>query len=183
MSEQILQIARRVKELREICGVTVEQIAKELDIDVNTYIRYEENGADIPISVLYTLANMLGVDMTELLTGRTPKLDTYCVAKKGEGVKVDRYPGYTFQSLAYKFIHKKMEPLMVEVEPSVGKPKMVSHTGQEFNLVMEGAIKVYIDEKEIMLEEGDCIYFNPHHPHGQQAMNGKVAKFLTIISE
>lgn len=183
MSEEILQIARRVKELREICDFSIEQVAKELKIDVDTYIIYEEKGADIPISVLYALANLFGVDLTELLTGRTPKLDTYCVARKGEGVKVDRYPGYSFQSLAYKFIHKKMEPLMVMVEPDYEKPKMVTHAGQEFNYVIKGIVKVYIDEKEIILEEGDCIYFNPMHPHGQQAMNGETAKFLTIISE
>ena len=178
-----LEISKRIRELRDISGYLPEQVAAELGISKKTYESYEDTGENIPISVLYHLANFYKVDMSEIITGRTPRLDTFCVVPKGKGVNIDRYPGYTFEGLAYKFMNKIMEPMIVTVEPQEDDPALVSHGGQELNFVLEGSILVLYDDKRLLLNEGDSIYFNPEHPHGQKAMNGKRARFLTVISE
>ncbi len=183
MAEEIMQVASRIKELREICGYSRHAVAKLVGVDYETYKSYEESGADIPISVLYRLAGEYKVDFTEILTGKSPKLKTYCIVKKDKGINIDRYPGYTFESLAYKFKHKIMEPLMVTVEPDDNDHKLVVHEGQEFNYVVEGSILVQFGDESVVLEEGDCIYFDPTLPHGQTALGGKRAKFLTVISQ
>ena len=36
---------------------------------------------------------------------------------------------------------------------------------------------------ELILEEGDSIYFNPLYPHGQVCADDKPAVFLTVIAE
>ncbi|HIV02192.1 MAG TPA: cupin domain-containing protein [Candidatus Aphodoplasma excrementigallinarum] len=183
MSEEIMQVASRIKELREISGYSRHAVAKLVGVDYETYKGYEENGTDIPISVLYKLANEFGVDFTEILTGKSPKLDTYCVVRKDKGINIDRYPGYHFESLAYKFMHKMMEPLMVTVQPDDKDHKLVVHEGQEFNYVVEGTVMVEFGDESVVLEAGDSIYFDPTLPHGQKAMNGKPAKFLTVIAQ
>lgn len=183
MSEEMKQLASRLKEMREICGYSVEDVAARLRISAAQYAHYEESGDDIPISVLYELTNYYKMDMTEILTGKSPKLNTYCVVKKGGSVGIDRYPGYHFESLAHKFKRRIMEPLMVTVDPDNKEMSLITHPGQEFNYVVEGTIMVLIEDEEIVLEEGECIYFDPTLPHGQKAMNNKPAKFLTVIAE
>jgi transcriptional regulator with XRE-family HTH domain len=183
MTDEIKQIALRIKELREISGCTVEELARDLRIDPKTYLSYETDGFNIPISVLYHIAQKFRVDFTEILTGKTPRLDDFCVVKSGHGASIDRYPGYSFQSLAYKFMHKMMEPLLVTVDPEHDDPALVSHLGQEFNFVLEGSIEFIFDDKHVVLEKGDSVYFNPSHPHGQRAFGGKPARFLTVIAE
>ena len=183
MNNELLEISGRIKELREISGYTAEQMAAELAVGLQTYLNYEETGENIPISALYHIANLLSVDMSELITGRTPRLDTFCVVPAGKGVNLDRYPGYTFEGLAYKFMNKVMEPMIVTVEPQEGEPELVTHGGQELNYILEGSVCVLFDEKRLLLNAGDSIYFNPSHPHGQKAMDGRKARFLTVISE
>jgi len=183
MPEEMRQIASRLKEIREISGFTADEIAMRLGVSAARYVGYEENGENIPISVLYALANVYGVDITELLTGTSPRLSNYCLVKKGQSTGVDRYPGYHFESLAYNFKRRIMEPLLVTVEPDEQEMSPVSHPGQEFNFVVEGAVLVVLDGEEILLETGDCIYFDPTLPHGQKAAGGKAAKFLTVIAE
>ncbi len=183
MSEEIKQIANRIKELREICGYSRHAVAKLVGVDYETYKSYEESGANIPISVLYRLAGEYNVDFTEILTGKSPKLRTYCVVKKDKGINIDRYPGYHFESLAYKYKRKIMEPLMVTVLPDDTEHSLVVHEGQEFNYVVEGTLMIEFNDEAVILEEGDSIYFDPTIPHGQKAMNGKRAKFLTVISQ
>lgn len=183
MNEQIHEISSRIREMREISEYSVEFMAKELGISTQVYENYEKSGENIPISALYHMANLFKVDMSEIITGRTPRIDSYCIVPAGKGVKIDRYPGYNFQGLAYRFMNKIMEPMVVTVDPCHGDPELVTHGGQELNFVLEGSVLVIFDDKRLLLETGDSIYFDPRHPHGQKAMNGKPAKFLTVIAE
>ena len=181
MAEELKMIAQRIRELREACDYTPQTLAKELGIDEQVYLDYEEKGENIPISVIYDIANKFHVDFSQILTGKTAHLSNFCVVKKGQGVSVDRCPGYEFQNLAHNYAGKKMEPLIVTVEPGEDAPKLICHDGQEFNYVLEGTIQVIYENKEIELEAGDSIYFDPAHPHGQKAVGDKPATFLTMI--
>lgn len=182
MSERLMEIAARVREMREVAGLTAAQAADRLGITAEQYARYEDAGEDIPISVLYELADALGVDMTELLTGTSPRLHHYCYVKSGEGVKIERFKGYRFQSLAFNFVNRAIEPLLVTVDPEEGrKTSLVTHPGQEFNYVLTGRIRVVIGGASVEMSPGDSLYFNPEIPHGQVALDGKQATFLTVI--
>lgn len=182
--EQMLdQIGERIKGLREACDVSVEEMATELEVSPETYLKWEETGKDVPISAIYHIANHFGVEFTEILTGTGAKIDTYQYVKKGNAKEVDRYPGYFYEDLAWRFSGKIMQPLLVTLEPSDAPAKPVSHTGQEFNFVIEGAIIVNWADKEFILEEGDCLYFNPMFEHGQRCYGDKTAKFVTVIAE
>lgn len=183
MTEELKEIGLRIKGLREACDITREEMARELNVPVATYATYEDTGADVPISALYHIANRFGVDLTEVLTGTAGKLDTYQVVKRGEGRTVDRYPGYHYEDLAWRFGRKIMQPLLVTLDPSDGPAELVTHTGQEFNLVLEGTVIVTYGDKQLVLEEGDSVYFNPTCPHGQKCGGTSPAQFVTIIAE
>ena len=183
MATEMEEIGLRIKGLREACDVTVEEMAAELEVSVETYLRWEETGADVPISAIYHMAREFGVEFTEILTGTAAKLDTYQVVKAGEGREVDRYPGYYYEDLAWRYSGKIMQPLLVVLDPSDEPAKLVTHTGQEFNLVLEGTMVVTWEDKEFELSAGDSIYFNPNHPHGQRCVGDVPAKFVTIIAE
>ena len=182
-STKIQEIAARVKELREISDVSVEEMANQLNMPVEKFLAYENAEVDFPVSVLYEISSFLRVDMTELLTGTSPRLANCSLVRKGEGIAVDRYQGYDFESIAYKFIGRKIEPMIVTVgkETEYNIPPLVSHTGQEFNYVVEGRVRVIFGGKDYLLNEGDCFYFDPMVPHAQTALDGKDAKFLTVI--
>ena len=180
--ESINEIAARIRELREVCDYTQEKLAEELGISAEQYAGYEQNG-DFPISVIYEIANKFRVDFNELITGEPSRIDTYQVVRRGHGKSVSRFPGYRFKDLAFRYADKIMQPLLVTLEPSDEPAKLVTHTGQEFNLVLKGSIVVTFEDKEIILNEGDSIYFNPSYPHGQRCNGDSKARFLTMIAE
>ncbi|AUS95831.1 transcriptional regulator [Clostridium thermosuccinogenes] len=183
MSEQIRQIAERLKELRNIAGLSPEDLAAQLKIPVDTYKEYESGEVDIPVSFLYKVASMFNVELTALLTGEGPKLHTYSLVRAGKGVSIERRKEYKYQSLAYNFANKKAEPFLVTVEPEDESTEVRynSHTGQEFNYVLEGRMKVIIDGHEVVLNEGDSLYFDSGINHAMRALDNKPAKFLAII--
>ncbi len=182
MPEKIRNIASRIRELREIAGISPETLALEFNIPRETYLEYESGNVDIPVGFLYKVAHRFNVDLTDLLTGESPKLHVYALTRKGAGIAVERRKRYKYQSLAYNFVHKKAEPFIVTVDPdSAEMPGVDSHPGQEFNYVLEGTLKVTIDNHELVLEEGDSLYFDAGCKHGMQAMNNNPARFLAII--
>ncbi|MEF9853514.1 MAG: cupin domain-containing protein [Hydrogenoanaerobacterium sp.] len=183
MEQQIMELTSRIRELREVCGYTQDELASELEISPETYRGYESNGLDIPINIIFQIANKFGVDFNELLTGEAGKLDSYHIVRAGEGKNTNRCPGYHFKDLAYRYSHKIMQPLLVTLDPSDAPAALITHSGQEFNMVLSGTVKVTFDKKEMLLNVGDSIYFNPRHPHGQSCVGNEPATFLTVIAE
>ncbi|MEG1686397.1 MAG: XRE family transcriptional regulator [Angelakisella sp.] len=183
MNEQVVQIANRIRELRDVLEMRADELAEQLGICVEDYERYESAQTDIPIGILYGIAAICHVDPTLLLTGLPPKMHSYSLAKKGTGVSIERFPGYRFCSLATNFINREMEPMIVTIEPTGGEPKeWFCHSGQEFNLVLSGRMMVRLGEHELVLEEGDSLYFDPRMSHTQIALDAP-ATFLTVINE
>lgn len=182
MQNEISGIANRIRELREVCDYTQETLAKELGISAADYATYEAEGS-FPISVIYEIANKFKVDFNELVTGAPSRLNTYHVVRRGHGQSVSRFDGYRFKDLAFRYGGKIMQPLLVTLDPSDKMPALVSHAGQEFNLVLKGAVAVVFEDKEIILNEGDSIYFNPTLLHGQRCAGDEKARFLTVIAE
>ena len=76
-----------------------------------------------------------------------------------------------------------MQPFIVTLDPSDKPAELVTHSGEEFNLVLDGTVIVTFDNRELVLNKGDSIYFNPKHPHGQKCGSETPATFLTMIAE
>lgn len=182
MNDQIKQIARRIKELREILDVAAIDLAKQVNLSVEEYQQYENAEVDIPIGVIYGVAAALNVDPTVLLTGDAPRMSDYTIVRQGRGVSVERYKGYKFNSLAFNYIGRQFDPMIVDLEPMEKPPELVTHGGQEFNYVISGTVQLVIGGREFLLNAGDSAFFNPSAPHGQRAVGGPV-RFLTIINE
>ena len=182
MNEYNKDIGNRIRELRELSDITIKEIAEKLNIDEEIYIQYENGDIDIPASFIYELANIFKLDLRLLLTCEESKMTIFDVTRANKGVSVDRSKEYTHENLCSNFIHKKAETFLVTVDPEKNPtPSLNSHPGQEFNYVLEGSLKIYIHNNEIILNEGDCIFFDSTHRHAMVALNDKPAKFLAMI--
>jgi len=183
MLEQIRNIADRIRVLREIAGKSEECAAQELGLTTEIYQKYENGEIEIPVSIMYEISNINNVELTEILTGDAPTLSTWCFVRRGGGVDVERTSKYKYQSLAYNFAHKKSEPFIVTVTPEDDSvPVYLNvHPGQEFNYVIEGVLKIVIKDRELVLNEGDSLYFDSSSPHGMKAVGDKPARFIAII--
>lgn len=181
MNSQLTLISARIKDLREFSDYTTKEFAAKVGMAHEDYIEIESGRVDIPIGSLYNIAAALEIDPTVLLTGENSTDCEAVVVYDGNGMKVERYAGYSFVSLAHKFIGRKMEPMIVTLKSGI-EPELVKHTGQEFNYVLSGKLRVLVGNKEYYLRTGDCIYFDPNIPHAQISMEEE-SKFLTVILE
>jgi quercetin dioxygenase-like cupin family protein len=183
MSETAREIIERVRVLREIEGISAGALAAELGFDPPEYDRWEAGEQDFPVGALVEIAVRFGVDLSELITGKTSKLKTFCLTRAGEAPEVSRRPMYAYWNLAYNFHRKKAEPFLVEASADTeGKAlSLNTHPGQEFNYVLEGRLLISVGGHEVELGPGDCIYYDSGEPHGMKAVGGRGARFLALV--
>ena len=183
MSDQIKQIAERLRGLRDVLELTPEEVAESCHLTVEEYLDMESGETDISVSVLQQIARKYGIALDVLMFGEEPKMNTYFLTRCGAGVSVERTKAYRYQSLASGFRGRVADPFLVTVEPKPDDTPMHfnSHEGQEFNLVIEGRMLLNLNGKELILNPGDSLYFDSSIPHGMKALDGKTVKFLAII--
>mgnify|MGYP004448587993 CR=1 FL=1 len=181
-AEQMKDVADRLKGLRDVMDVSVEEAAKVCGIPVDLYKQYEDGTLDVPLGVLFSMSREYKIDLATLINGEEPRQVSYFVTPKGKGTTVNRLSDYHFESLAFGYAHRKSDPFLVSINPGdIKEIHATTHPGQEFNYCLEGDMVVVIGESEVVLHEGDSIYFDSTKPHGQNCLNGKPCKFITII--
>lgn len=182
---KLQEMAGRIRTLREIAEFTPAQMAEKTGISVETYIRCEQGKEDLNFAFLYRCALALGVDVTDIIEGASPKLSTYMVTRKGEGQHIEQAHGLTYYNLAARFKNRIANPLYVRAEYSEAAQysdiQLTTHYGQECDIVIEGRLKVQVGEHIEILEEGDSIYYDSSTPHGMIAMDGKDCLFYAIV--
>ncbi len=183
--EKLMEVARRIREMREIDGVSVEEMAEKTEVSVEEYLNYEAGKNDFPFSFIHKCSLAFGIDMTDILEGQSAKLRSYTVTRKGEGQDTAKENGIEIQSLAPKFKGKIAEPYWVryEFDPSLqDKPiNLATHSGQEFDFIMKGRLKVQVGDHVEYLSEGDSIYYNSSTPHGMIAVDGEDCLFVAVV--
>lgn len=183
MDEQIRQIAERLRGLRDVLDLSVEEMAANCQLSTDELTRAESGEHDISVSLLQKVARHSGVALDALMFGEEPKMSTYFLTRAGKGVSIERTKAYRYQSLAAGFKNRTADPFIVTVEPKPESEPMHfnTHAGQEFNLVLEGRLLLSIGDKELTLNQGDSIYFDSTLPHGMKALDQRTVKFLAII--
>jgi len=69
MTEQIKQIAERIKEIREISGISAETLAIKLGIPNDTYLKYESGNSDIPVGIIFEISELFNIELSVMLGG------------------------------------------------------------------------------------------------------------------
>ncbi len=134
-SNQLMEIASRIKELREIMGWSTLEMAEKTQVSEDAYVTYENAGADLPFSFIHKCALAFGVDLTDLLEGNNQaRLSTYTVTRKGKGQRTAKEEGIDIANLAPKFRDKIAEPYWVKYEYSAQQQnqpiQLDTHSGQ-----------------------------------------------------
>ncbi len=184
--EKLNEVALRIREMRQIAGFSQEEMAEKTETALADYIALEEGKLDFPFSFIHKCSQVFGIGMSDLLEGTTnARLSSYTVTRKGKGLQTAKEDGIDIQSLAPKFRDKLAEPYWVRYEYDASlenKPiHLATHSGQEFDLVISGKLKVQIGDHTEVLGEGDSIYYDSSTPHGMIAVEGEDCVFCAVV--
>ena len=163
-AEKLFEIATRIKEMREISGLSQEEMAEKTDVSLEEYRNFESGTQDFPFTFIHKCSLVFDIGVTDILEGVSAHLSFYNVTRKGEGQETAKEPGIDIKNLAPLFRKKIAEPYFVKYEFSQelqNRPiHLTKHKGQEFDYVISGCLKVQVGDHIEYLNEGDSIYYN-----------------------
>ena len=182
MEHKIKEIADRIRELRIITGLTVEDMASRTGLTVEEYEQCEAGNRNLSIAFLYHCTLSFGVDMGDILEGKSPKLRSYALTRRGEGQKIEEAHNMIGYNLAAGFRNRIALPLYMKLNyrPNA-KIELVTHEGQECDIVIKGQMKIQIGQHTEILNPGDTIYYDSGTPHGMMAVGGEDCAFYAIV--
>ena len=139
------EVAARIKEMRQIEGISVETMAKLTDVTREQYIECEEGTRDLSFAFIYRCALAFKVGVTDIIEGESANLKSFTVTRRGEGQKIDQAHGMVYHSLAANFKNRVSEPLYVNCIYDENAERkdidLTTHAGQELDIVLTGSSK------------------------------------------
>jgi transcriptional regulator with XRE-family HTH domain len=179
-------VGERIRKLREAQDMSLEQVCKLTGIDAARLSAYEDGTAVPPIGVVIQLSRVLGSKMEGLLHGGGTVSESLTICRSGESLGGEQ--GGTEQSYAYQSLTRPgtaghlMEPFLLSFDPAVPPGVPITHDGQEFVYVVEGAIELFYDGRNYRLEKGDSAYLSSSLPHTFHGLGDSVARMLAVVS-
>lgn len=185
MQPTFIEIAERIRALRDIMEISVGEMAEVTGVSPEEYARLEEGQDDFSFTFLYKCAERFGVDLMEIVNGEQPHLMGCTVVRKGEGLPINRRRGFKYEHLAANFQNKIAEPFIVTapyIEEEQHSPIALStHEGQEMDYILSGSLKFVHNGHFVVLNEGDSVYYDSGKGHGMIAVGGDSCKFISIV--
>jgi len=181
-------IGAKIKKLRLAKKMTLQAVARETGFSSALISQIENNNVSPPIATLSRIAKFFDVKIGMFFTEEEEEC-RYEVVRRGERKHIPRVisrsgtsQGYSYESLSFRKQNKKMEPFLLTVTEKAPEENTYSHDGEEFLFVMKGSAELLLDDKRVLLDEGDCVYFDSSMKHRLLSVDGSEVSVLAVIT-
>jgi transcriptional regulator with XRE-family HTH domain len=184
MEDYLIGIGKRIKEIRKMGNNTISEIATRTGVTAGLISRIE-NGRTIPsLPVLLKIINALEVEVTEFFGGM-PQVNgaKFIVCRKEDHSLIEKEDEAV--GFAYSYIFGKQmnalgfEAVLLEIKPNSKRDKIATDAF-EFKYMLSGECVYVLDNEEVLLKEGDSIFFDGRIPHVPINRSTSTAKMLVL---
>jgi transcriptional regulator with XRE-family HTH domain len=190
-----LAIGSFIRRRRTELGKTLKEVAQECNYSVSYLSQVERGVANPTLSSIKHIGHALDFTIGELLSadmvagsdkpsnGEEFEDPGFAVSRIGSRKRI-RYPGSEIgNDLLSPNLRRQMEVIWVEAPAgasSGGHPHI--HEGEECGVVLSGRMRFWVNETEIVLEEGDSIYLSSTLPHRWESIGPDNLTALWVIT-
>ncbi|NJB69025.1 transcriptional regulator with XRE-family HTH domain [Desulfobaculum xiamenense] len=180
------KIGTRIKNFRERKGWSIDELAQRAKLDAS-FVDAVESGSVKPalgmmVKLARALGTRLGTFMDDELT--TDPLIVRLADRKEETVahaSGKNSPDMVYYHLGRGKADRSMEPFFIRLEPSADEPKLSSHEGEEFIVVVSGEVQLVYGNETHVLGPGDSMYYNSVVPHFVGAHGASEAEIYAVV--
>ena len=183
---QPLKLGEKVRQIRRSHNWTLEEASKRTGLAKSSISKIENEQVSPSFDVVQKLAAGLGIDIPQLFKSSTKPLisgrRTFTRRDQGD---YQPTPTYEHELLASELSHKKMVPFksIVRARSFDDFSDWVRHSGEEFLLVLSGAITFFSEFYEpISLNTGDSIYYDAGMGHVCVSESEQDAQILWVCT-
>ena len=176
-------IGKKLKATRLRNDMTIQELAESSKVSSNMISRIERGLTTPSVEIMVKIANSFGMSINYFVE-EADKGSAIIHTKKGQGEPVFFFEDkHQIISLTQGLRDPNFTVFFDTIEPNCGSGDggMV-HSGEEFALVVEGALEFIIDDERFVLEEGDSIVFKASLPHRWRNLHQGKTNVLWVVS-
>ncbi|MDQ0313602.1 helix-turn-helix domain-containing protein [Amorphus orientalis] len=181
-----VRMGERLRALRHAQGLTLVEVAARSGLAVSTVSKVERGLMALTYDRFAQLADGLGVDVAELFSEEGSRFQPGQVAVARSGEFAEHVTeNYVYEMLFADVWNKAMVPMLGTLQPSerMNFDRFVSHSGEEFVMVLEGRLTVtFEDRPPLVLEAGDSVYFDSNRGHLYASAGSEPARILVVCA-
>jgi transcriptional regulator with XRE-family HTH domain len=180
-------IGAKIKELRRSKKLTLQDVANETGFSPALLSQIENNNVSPPIATLSKIAHFFDIRIGRFFEESEEECP-FEVLRSDEHTVIPRVVsqdgsthGYFYESLSVRKKNKKMDPFLLTLNEKVTNTDTYSHNGEEFLFVMKGTAELLLDDQRIVLNEGDCVYFDANLKHRLLSSSCDEVKVMVVV--
>ena len=180
-------IQQKIRAYRKQRGLTLKQLAQKAGC-TQSYISQLEKGLTMPsLSMIGKLSAALDIKVVDLFSDMSNKGENHWLLRRQDRKQI-AYPDWKVSShmLVTRVSTKRMEPLISIIEPggTSDAAEGMSHPvgTEEFVMVLRGQVEFQIEGEDILLGEGDTLYFDGSLPHQWRNNGQEKAEVLFVFT-
>ena len=166
------RVRRRLRELRNERGLTLEAVASRASIDVSTLSRLESGKRRLALDHLPALAAALGVSADDLVSP---------AQRPDPRVRrpPQQLPGLTMWPLTRHGAAGGMQVFRLRIDAERSEPPdpLPVHEGHDWMYVLSGRMRLLLGDDDLVIEPGEAVEFSTWTPHWFGAIDAAVEAF------
>jgi transcriptional regulator with XRE-family HTH domain len=182
-------VGKKIKKLRKLKNMNAKDLAQKAGISYGMLSLLENGSTQGSVETLRKIAKVLDTTLAHLFTNENNinemiTDESMLIVRKDKRRKIS-FPDPLYNcELLVPDLQGDIEFVLVNLEATRVTEEILPHTkgGEECDYVLKGEIIITLQDKEYILEEGDCIRFNPAIPHKIENKTDKQASYLSVIT-
>lgn len=172
-------LGERIRRLREQQGLSLRALAEQSGLSANAISRMERGESSPNVSSLRSLANALGVMISDLFEEDVHPLCVYVKHNLRHRTPVE---GAVVESLGIGLPEQRLEPLIYLIDAgSTTATTPIQHAGQEFAFCIDGVVDFRVGQHIYRMEQGDSLLFEANQPHAVYNASPEQARLLIVL--
>jgi transcriptional regulator with XRE-family HTH domain len=159
-------LGQRLRATRRAKNQTLKELAS-LTGFTEAYLSQVENGRTSPtLASLKKIATAYELSVVELLADEPPANSQIVLRREQRRNLISGAEGMIKEMLVGSQNGKRMEPLLVTINPLEGSGGQYNHAGEEFGMVLGGTLELSVEDNVFRVRKGDTFYFTSTRMHG-----------------
>ena len=156
-------IGDRIKRRRLKLGLTQEELAARTELSKGFISQVERNLTSPSIATLMDILEALGMDISDFFAKNEDEKVVFTPDDMFE--KEDDAEGNVIRWLVPNAQKNALEPILVTIRSGGKTQELDPHEGEEFGLVLSGAVMLVDGDTKHRMRKGDSFYLHPQGVH------------------
>jgi transcriptional regulator with XRE-family HTH domain len=175
-----VKIGEKLKRLRQANSLTQEELANRANLTKGFISQLERDQTSPSIATLKDILDILGVSLADFF--RDPKAERVVYPQSARIITSNSTPGCQVEVLVPDAQGRRMDPVLVTMRVNEELPPQPPHEGEEFGLVLKGAIQLKLDNLAYKVKQHECFYFRSDQEHTVSNLGKQEARIIWVVT-